>query len=65
MTSDSARLADLYAFESELLDHIAQLTIERDAYRLVAHQALAALHEAQLDRDVLAGQRILDRRRRT
>ena len=62
MTPDCALVADLIASEADLLDHIVELTTERDAYRLVARAALTALHEAQLERDVLAGQRLIDRR---
>lgn len=62
MTPDCALVADLVASEADLLDQIAELTIELDAYRLVARAALTALHQAQLERDVLAGQRLIDRR---
>ena len=62
MTRDRALVADLIASEADLREEIAELTTERDAYRLVARAALTALHETQLERDVLAGQRLIDRR---
>ena len=63
MTPDRALVADLIAYEADLADQLVSLTCERDAYRLVARAALTALHQAQLERDVLAGQRLIDRRR--
>ena len=61
MTPDRALVADLIASEADLREEIVELTTELDAYRLVARAALTALHEAQLERDVLAGQRLIDR----
>ena len=61
MTTERALVADLIASEADLREEIIELTIERDAYRLVARVALTALRETQLERDVLAGQRLIDR----
>jgi hypothetical protein len=45
-----------------LLERIVDLTIERDVYRALAQELLEALHQTQLERDVLREQRSLDRR---
>lgn len=49
-----------------LVERIVDLTIERDAYRLLAQQAIHKLHDLTRDSDRLRGayHRLLDERRR-
>ena len=49
--------------EAGLLDRVADLTIERNSWRLLARQAIHSLHDAIVERDVLRGQIRIDRRR--
>jgi hypothetical protein len=61
--SGSASLAG--SVDSILIEEIVDLTTERDAYRMLAQQALHALHLVTLERDVLRAQRAIDQRRAT
>ena len=46
-----------------ILDLLEVALVEAQSYRVLAQQALHVLHGVQLERDVLRGQRLLDRRR--
>lgn len=49
------------ASHASCFEDIVEITIERDAYRLLSVQLLHHLHDVTLERDVLREQRRLDR----
>ena len=59
----SVLLAEYVIDCSHLRARISDLEAERDSYALLAKQALHALHDVTVERDVLRGQRRLNRQR--
>jgi hypothetical protein len=58
-----AVIEELTLCEAELLDRVVDLEVECDAYRRLVQQLLHRLHEVTLERDVLRGQLVINRRR--
>lgn len=50
--------------EASLLDHVVDLTLERDAYRLLSHHLLHVFHDVLVERDLLRQHSITRRHRR-
>jgi hypothetical protein len=44
--------------EASLLDHVVDLTLERDGYRLLSHHLLHVFHDVLLERDLLREHRV-------